>query len=294
MEIRQIRCFLAVAETLNFRRAAERLNISQPPVTVAIQKLEAEIGCSLFIRNKQNVRLSSAGVAFRRTAHELMERLAHGVQQVRALNKGTVSSIRIGFLVSAAWGLLPSALENFRRSYADVEIKLEPHDFKDLFLAMEEGRCDLYLGSYVPPDEKWATRKLQKLDVITLIPPQHRLAVTAAPISIKDLKGETLLLPLSNYSRTLSAELLQFCMERGGFRPKFIEDLDPPSLVIFALSSLGIGLFPQPPMAGLFNQFCVRPFKESGPSIQTGLAWRRDREDPALRALVGEIVKAAK
>lgn len=290
--MRHLRCFLAVAEELNFRRAAERLNMSQPPVTVAIQQLESELGFSLFARTKRQVRLSPAGVAFRMTAREMMEKLEAGVHLARRIGRGEVDVIKVGFLVPAAWGILPLALRRFREKFPAIEIRLEPQDFKIQLEEIARRSCDLYLGAYLPSTPVLATRRLQSTRLAAMIPPGHPMAGEGS-LSIRDFANETILLPLATYSPALREDVVKFCMEKGKFKPRLIENLDPPSLAIFALSGLGIAFFPEHFKALILSEFTVRPFKEPGPKVQTGLVWPREKEGPALRALIAEIVASA-
>lgn len=291
MELRHLRCFLAVADELNFRRAAERLGMSQPPVTISIQQLEAELGVSLFDRTNRTVRLSQGGVVFRRKVKELMEGLEEATHLTRQAEQGQVDVLKIGFLVPAAWGVLPQALERFRLKYPRVQIRLEPQDLKIQADEIVRRTCDLYLGTYLQPDRTIATRRLKKVELRALVPPHHRLAGDH-PISIRELANETILIPSSTYSPKLRSEVMEFCRVKGGFQPKIIDDLDPPSLAVFVLSGLGIGLFHAMGPKAIFSELYIRPFKEKSPQVQSGLAWRRERESPVLKVLIDEIVRA--
>jgi DNA-binding transcriptional LysR family regulator len=289
MDLRHLRCFEAVAEELNFRRAADRLGLSQPPVTVAIQQLETEVGAKLFVRTNRSVRLSPAGSAFRRKAAEALEKLGEAASVARQVGRGQLDRIRIGFQVPAAWGILPPALHRFRAHYPDVEIRLEPQDLKGA--ENDERAYDIYLGAYAAADKLFNSRLLFRGNLKALIPPGHRLAGDG-PISIRQFTPETILLPSRAYLPTVRSEVTEFCQAKGGFRPKLVENLDPPSLAILALSGFGVGFFQETPKAGLFGPFHVRPFKEHSPFVQIGLAWRRDLNSPVVKCLLDEIMRA--
>jgi DNA-binding transcriptional LysR family regulator len=292
MELRHIRCFQAVAEELNFRRAAERLGMSQPPVTIAIQQLETEVGTKLFTRSNRSVRLSPAGAAFGRKISEAMGNLEDAQRVARQVGRGQIDRIKIGFLVPTAWGILPPALSRFRLCFPEVEVRLQPQDFRTQADESVQRTCDVYLGAYFSPDKLFASKRLHRGKLLALIPPQHPLAVEG-PISVRELANETILIPSKAYFPNVRSEVIDFCRNKGGFQPKVMENLDPPSMALLALSGFGIGFFLEMPKSGLLGSFCLRPFKEGGPQIQSGLAWRRDLESPVLEYLINEIRCAA-
>ena len=125
MDIRRIRHFVVLAETLNFRRAAQRLNMAQPPLTVSIQKLEAELGAKLFERSTGGVALTPSGVAALAEARKL---LFHGSQLgavARSASEGTGGTLSIGFVGTGTWGLLQKVVPLFRAEYPGVELVLQ-------------------------------------------------------------------------------------------------------------------------------------------------------------------------
>jgi len=115
MELRHLRYFAAVAETLNFGRAAARLSISQPPLSRQIQSLEHELGTPLFTRTTRGVRLTAAGRALIPEARRLLREAAALVEGARHLAEGGVGSLRIGFISTASYNVLPRVLPEFHR-----------------------------------------------------------------------------------------------------------------------------------------------------------------------------------
>ena len=124
MELRQLRYFLVLAEELHFSRAAQRLSISQPPLSVAIRQLEEELGAQLFERTSKEVRLTAAGKHLRVQAQDIMEQAQRVRQDMRAIADGVQGRIRLGFVGSAIYRGLPEALESFRTRHPLVRIDM--------------------------------------------------------------------------------------------------------------------------------------------------------------------------
>ncbi len=124
MELRQINYFITVAEELHFRKAADRIGISQPALSQQIQQLEEEIGGELFIRSKRKVSLTEAGKAFLPEAISLITQSVRAVDITRKAFSGLIGELTIGFVESATWDILPSILKIYRKLYPEVRISL--------------------------------------------------------------------------------------------------------------------------------------------------------------------------
>ena len=124
MELRQLRYFVAVAEELHFRRAAARLHISQPPLSQQIRALEDELGFALLVRTRRRVELTPAGEAFLRDARALLGELDGAVATARRIDAGQTGRLRINFVGSALFSIVPGTVERFRRSRPAVEFEL--------------------------------------------------------------------------------------------------------------------------------------------------------------------------
>lgn len=126
MELRQLRYFAAVADELHFGRAAERLRISQPPLSLHIKRLEEEIGVQLFARSTRKVALTQAGEAFRDRVGLIQRDLDEAVRHARNVQSGNGGTIRVGFVSSANNALLPPVVRRFRSLYPHVQLDLRP------------------------------------------------------------------------------------------------------------------------------------------------------------------------
>src|SRR5687768_3402859 len=140
MELRQLRQFVAVAEARNFRRAAEQLHMAQPPLSVAIRKLEEEVGTALFVRQPRGVVLTAAGVAALSVAQQCMASADALRDAALSAAGGESGVLRVGFVGSATYSLMPKLLPAFRSRYPDVELVLRESTNLELLALVEGGQ----------------------------------------------------------------------------------------------------------------------------------------------------------
>ena len=144
MELRHLRYFLTLAETLHFARAAEQLEISPPALTKQIQEIERYLGVQLFQRTKRSVRLSSAGEVFLEQARRTLQQAVRAEEAARRAGRGEIGRIDIGYIASAAYtGLLQTEIARFRQSHPGVELKLQETPMEQLPLQVSNGSIDL-------------------------------------------------------------------------------------------------------------------------------------------------------
>lgn len=143
MELRHLRYFIVLADELHFGRAAKRLNISQPPLTVNIKQLEASLGVTLFERSSRGVRLTPAGEAFRKSASQVLAQVSAASQQAKDVAIGVTSRVRVGFVGSMLFRGLPERLEKFQRLYPHVQVELTEINSSQQLDALTKGTIDL-------------------------------------------------------------------------------------------------------------------------------------------------------
>jgi DNA-binding transcriptional LysR family regulator len=145
MELRQLRQFCAVADVLSFRRAAEVLHMAQPPLSVAIRKLEEELDAQLFERRGRSIRLTPAGAEALRTARRCLVAADDVRAATRSAAKGESGRVRIGFVGSATYALLPRLLPLFRARYPQIELELRESTNLELLGLVEAERLEIGL-----------------------------------------------------------------------------------------------------------------------------------------------------
>ena len=145
MDLRQLRYFTVLAETLNFHRAAERLHMSQPPLTVAIRKLEEDIGAELFTRDPRGIRLTAAGLAALPAARATIAQADQVREFARQGAQGVRGRLSVGFIGSAVSELLPRIITPFRAAFPAVTLSLVEMNSVDIMSDIESRKVDVGL-----------------------------------------------------------------------------------------------------------------------------------------------------
>jgi DNA-binding transcriptional LysR family regulator len=179
MEIRHLKTFVAVAEELSFTRAAKRLNLSQPPVSLQIRELEEELGAKLFERGGQRrISLTPAGKVLLDGARQTLLALERAKQNTRAAMLGHFGTLDIGYTDDFSFGILPRALAEFRREYRAVNIALHMRPSLQLLERVSEGEYDLaFLCLPIPQSMRdLSVRRLPPTEIVAVVSSNHRLA----------------------------------------------------------------------------------------------------------------------
>src|SRR5215831_4088366 len=222
IEIRHLRYFLAVAETLHFSRAAERLGIAQPPLSQQIRRLEQMIGHRLFDRTTRGVRLTLAGQLLADRARSTIEKVHDDLAQVRRLGRGEEGTLTVGFSGSVMFTDLPIAIESYRRRYPKVELRLRELSTAAQIAGLLNGTLDLAFLRDADRTDCIEIRTLMEERYVAVLPEAHALARKRS-LRVRDLGGEPFILfarrmgPLA-FDRTIA------CCEKNGFRPNIVQD----------------------------------------------------------------------
>ena len=287
MELRQLRYFVAVAEELHFRRAAQRLHISQPPLTRQIAALEAELGCRLLERTRRRVELTAAGEAFLRQARTMLGELEVAVSTARAIGAGQAGVLRIGFVGSALSSIVPAAVQRFRRARPDVEVQLRERSTTQALRALASGELDV--GLVRPPidgDDTLLAEFVMRERTIAAIPTGHELAALRR-IPLARLAAQ----PLVMFPRGQAPgfhDLLIGRMAATGTTPHVVQ-YAPEMLTIIGLVAAGIGVSPVPESVahvGL-DGVAYRPLS-GAPDTELVAVTRADEVSPLAAAFVAE------
>src|SRR5262245_36188182 len=187
-EIWQLKYFIAVAETLHFGRAAERLHISQPPLSRAIRSLEAALGAELFARTKRRVELTPAGAQLLDEARRTLSQLGRATHQVRSVAAGKQGLLRLGFVSLADYGVLPGLLTAFKTAKPGVSLALREMLSPDQVAALTAGEIDF--GLLLPPVAGELEHLAVQSEKFVVALPSRRAAQWRGRVAMRDLAGE--------------------------------------------------------------------------------------------------------
>lgn len=282
MELRHIRYFTALAEELNFSRAAERLHIAQPPLSRQIQQLEEEVGVPLFYRNKRRVELTNAGKAFLEKAYRLIDLVEEACDTARMAARAEHGKLVIGF-TGTAETLLP-LLTVYRKKYPYVSLNLQLMGTTAQVAALQEKRIDV--GILTPPvtNEELIVKKFDNPPLGVVLPENHPLAVRGGPIAVSELADESFVITPRSIGPGFYDSVTKACQD-AGFSPKItVETHDMPT--VYALVSAGMGISLTPLLKIRANGVVFRELSDRTVATEGGIAYRRDEKSEVLHSFL--------
>ena len=248
MELRHLRYFIAVAEELNFTRAATRLHIGQPPLSMQIRDLEEEIGVRLFERGPRRVALSTAGERFLLHARRILDGVEEAVAEARRAARGELGELRVGFTSSLPFtDLLPDALNAYRRRFPQVRLQLREMFTPEQFQALVRGELDVgfvRLQAGTPP-AGIVLREVARNPLRLVVNAAHRLA-GAAQVRLAELAGEDFISFPADVGTDLPGVLRALCRQ-AGFEPRIVQTAREATTQIgLVAAGLGVAVLPEP------------------------------------------------
>jgi len=288
MDLRHLRYFLVLSEELHFGRAAQRLAISQPPLSIAIQQLEDELGTRLFERNSRQVRLSDAGEHLRVQAQDILERAGRVKQEVRAIAQGTRGHLRLGFVGSSLYRGLPEALEQFRALHPLLRVDMVEMNSAEQVLALQQQRLDLGLLHAKHPPADLPSRTLVVEPFMACLPQGHALA-GLAPLPVRSLASERMVLFSRQVSPEYHQQIWELC-QGAGFTPEVHHEVRH-WLTVLSLVSLGQGVSLVPAClqrVGLAKVVFV-PIDRAQPQSKMHAVWRAGHKQALVDAMLGAL-----
>jgi len=289
IELRQLRHFVAVAEEMHFGRAAQRLHMTQPPLSQSIQALEALLGTPLFARTSRSVTLTPAGAALLPHARQLLQDVQALPDLARRAAAGESGRLALAFVSTADYSVLPPFLRQFRAAYPQVQIELREAT-SDLQLEdLAQGAIDV--GLLIPPLPD------RMKDELAYMPVLSEPLVLAAPAAAPALHAEGALpleavadMPLIIFPRRIAPafhDAILGCYREADLVPRIGQEaIQMQTIVGLVSAGMGIALVPQSVSNLKRPGVEYRPLAGNNALIETGLAWRRDNPSPVLHAFL--------
>ncbi|WP_151637400.1 LysR family transcriptional regulator [Noviherbaspirillum aerium] len=299
LQLNQVQCFVELARELHFGRAAERLHMTQPPLSRAIQQLEWELGVILFERRQNAVALTAAGRAFLPKAVHLLD-LADAMTSVARRSAGAAGAASIaliGYVPSAGFDFLPRVMAAVARSLPGIEMILHEMSTPEAIAALHAGRLDLAVVRAPAHFDGLHARCVVREPVVAAIPASHPLAARRR-LAINDLHEQ----PFIMYSPGQGGyfyELATAAFHTSGIAPRYVQHVQKTHTILSLVGSgLGLALLPQATAAARFAGVTFRPIDLPAPIVsELHLAWPRGGRSAArhieqLRELILDLPDA--
>jgi len=285
VELRHLRYFVAVAEELHFHRAAERLHISQPPLSQQIRALEAELGVQLLVRSRRSVELTAAGAVFLREVRGILEAVDAAAETARSVARGEAGRLALGFVGSAMHGALPGVLRAHRRAFSEVQLALTELPTAGQLEALLAGRLDV--GVIRPPvrEPRLAFETIHTEPFVVALPEDHELAARRE-VALAELAEEPFVLLARREAPGLYAALGQAMSDAGGVPGVVQEAREMQTVVGLVAAGIGVSLVPASVGADEHRGVAYRPIAGTAPTVELALAWRPDDRSPVLAAFL--------
>jgi DNA-binding transcriptional LysR family regulator len=244
VELRQIRSFLSIAETLHFGRTAELIHISQPALSLQIRALEEEVGARLFERNRRKTTLTAAGFAFREDAAAALSQLEQAIRRARLAADGKLGLLRIGFISTAGSEIVPNIVRQYKELNPEVEFSLRNILTAEQVEMLETGSLDIgFLRLPIGGHSALDVVTVHREPFVLIVPSSHKLAKRKA-VRLRELAGQNFVM----YERTYAPgfhDLIFGILRDAGIVPTVSQTAgEIPTLISLVDSGMGITILP--------------------------------------------------
>ncbi|ARP86551.1 LysR family transcriptional regulator [Bordetella genomosp. 9] len=272
MDMKQLRYFVMVAEELSFSRAAERLHISQPPLSQHIKLLEEELGTRLFNRTRREVTLTDAGAVFLRESRLILNQMRTAVGATMRAAQSDAGTLRLGVATSALFHVLPVLMSMVKASFPNVEVSVRDMQSQDQVSAVSHGLLDIGLVHRQPDRDKLMHAPLFREHYMAVLPEGHRLA-GLPDFQLAALADEPMIALSREHGPAVFDAIVASCYE-AGFSPSFKHTARSP-LTIFQMVRLGFGvaLVPRSYAASAYPGVCFRDLPPTAGKVHMEAIW---------------------
>ncbi|KAB0599391.1 LysR family transcriptional regulator [Cupriavidus gilardii] len=292
MDLRQLRYFIAVAEEGNYSRAAERLHISQPPLSQQIKSLEGTLRVTLFERGRHGARLTRAGEALLTRARRIVDDCDSVERQVRRVAEGLEGYLRIGIINSVMYGPLPLTLRQFQLRNPGVEWTLHELLPDQQYEALARGRIDVGFSCSAAARSDLRSILVYAQPLVVAMASDHPLA-RAPRVSLRQLSGDAFV--LLNMQSPMIRNVLAACL-REGFEPRVMhESVDPETVLGLVGAGVGVSVLPASLSATRRDDVSYVPLAARRLDADLHATVRREHALPALErflALLEDVTRA--
>jgi DNA-binding transcriptional LysR family regulator len=291
MELRHLRYFVAIAESLHFGEAASRLGISQPSLSQQIRQLEDELQTSLLRRTKRRVELTEAGQQFLAEAREILARADRAVVIANRIGRQGGSKLRVGVGYCMDQLALAKAVSMFSAAHPHVRVELQTMSVTRQLAELRDERLDLALVRYPPTEGTLENEPLHTEQLIVAVPPGHRLA-GKDKVSLASLAHESFVLTSREHVPVYHDIVLNVCRQ-AGFVPNALHEVDHLHMLVgFIGAGCGVGLVPAFLQRVRPRRVAFVSLRPEAHPLQTIAVWRRAHSSNEIRAFADVLRKS--
>jgi DNA-binding transcriptional LysR family regulator len=285
VELRHLRYFIAVAEELNFSRAAERMHMAQPPLSAAIRQLERDVGVDLFVRTTREVKLTDAGRAFLQGARRTLAGGERAAEDAKRAAAGELGQLRIAYSWSTRFETLPALGRAFRAGHPDVELLAQEMWNARMPAAFGNGSIDVAVSVCPEIAAELELAPIRTERMVALLPEAHPLAGEEAIPLAALAEEEFIVFPREIAPRLHEAFLAIY--RRAGFEPRVRNESFHTGWDLGVLAEIpAAAMAPQSVAGGLPEGIVAVALSEPTDSLETCLVWRADDSSPPVAAFV--------
>lgn len=288
IEWRHLHYFRALAEELHYRKAAEKLFISQSALSQQIKQLEDILHIPLFERTNKKVLLNNAGKQLYRDVVQLLAKLETTVSNLELLQKGNTGQIGIGFVASAMHSILPGLLKKFNRECPGIKFQLEELTNKEQLTALERDEIDLGFMRSNLVEDNMMIKSVFKETFSIVLPKDHPM--TARKFSnIGQLKDEYFILFPNDQSQLYYQQIINLCADYG-FSPKIShKSIHAPTIFQLVENGMGLSIIPSSLATGNYPNIKFIELKNIPQKTELYAVWKKENTNPALPYLLKMI-----
>ncbi len=280
-DIRQLKYFIAVAETSHVGRAAELLNMSQPPLSRQIALLEQALNAQLFIRHPKGVALTPAGEQFLIDAKGVVAALDQACRNASQVAQGKAGELGVGFMMHTVYNIVPALTKAFMTQYPDIKLRLQEVVPSELIAQVQKGDVDAAIMLNPGPSKKLNHLRIREEAFCLAVPENHPLA-NRKIVEADDLENQPLIATPQRVAPILRDAVENYCARAGFAADVILETQLQQTIISLVAEGLGIAMVPEAMKNANVNGVVYRPLRNA-PVVEYVILWREDNINPALQ-----------
>lgn len=291
IDLRHLRCFVAVAEELHFHRAAKKLGVAQPALSRTIQNLETALGVTLFLRSNRSVEITTAGVGFLKGCKEVLNKTSQIVEDVQRVHQGKIGTLRIGYTDNAINGYAPQLLKRFQSQQPDIELHLTHKVTSEQLIGLEDGTIDFGFATGSVARAGFDYLCIQRERFVCIVYDGHKFADRKS-LQLKELASEPMVQGVPDQWEHFQSYLTPM-YRKAGFEPVIAQQgLVTSDIVQLVACGMGIAILTESIADTLATGLKIVSLEGIADSLDTIVVWKTDHANSAKAYFISFLQEA--